>query len=237
MPNLPSALRRASTKAGPFPAALLAAAVVAGSSGAGAQQPPPADPQGPPPGYGQAPPGYGQPPPGYPPPGYGAPPPGYGYGYYPPPPGYGAPQGPKRLDYEDGDPVPPGYHVESKMRKGLAITGLALLGGFWLVSCLVAGTVQDNSSSGSEWTPLYIPVAGPFIAIGTLRSRNGGTFALVLDGIAQAGGLAMGIAGLASSQTQLVRDDVGLSSVRVSPVAAIDAEGRPAMGLGFRGAM
>src|SRR4029079_10831634 len=84
---------------------------------------PPSSPPGyPPPGY--PPPGYpppGYPPPGYPPPGY--PPPGYGY----PPPGYyGEPS--ERRAWREGDPIPPGYHVEERPRSGLIVAGSIMIG-------------------------------------------------------------------------------------------------------------
>src|SRR5688572_15787699 len=118
-----------------------------------AQPPPPPPPPGygqPPPGYGQPPPGYGQPPPGYPPPGYG-PPPGYPPGYYPPP-GYGPPAeyppvGPKRMNYEEGQPIPPGYRVETRARRGLIIAGAVTFGVTYLLSAFAASIAVDGGGS------------------------------------------------------------------------------------------
>src|SRR6476661_6396491 len=65
--------------------------------------------------------GYGTPPPTYVPP-----PPVGGYnngGYAPAPP---PPYGPKKMNYNEGDPVPPGYRVEERPRTGLVVGGAVL---------------------------------------------------------------------------------------------------------------
>ncbi len=191
----------------------------------GSVVPPPPPPPGslppPPPGFGQAPPA-GTPPPGYgqAPPGYGPPPPGYGpapYPYYGPPPPYyygGPPEalGPKEMDYVEGRPIPPGYHIERRGKRKLIIAGLAIFGGCYLASALVGGTALSDGNDGLG--PLLIPVAGPFVSIGTSRlsyaveDDRGAIVLLMLDGFAQAAGVAMTIIGLASDQTTLlVRND------------------------------
>lgn len=193
-----------------------------------AAQPPPAQP--PPPGYGQPPPpGYGQPPPGYgqPPPGYGPPPgyPPYGYGPppgYPPPYGYGPPSpesfGPTTRDYKEGEPIPPGYHIETRGSKKLIIAGLAVFGGLYLASAFAGGLfLSEGGDSADELGPLLIPIAGPFITMGTsgldLGSNNDGQLPFILllfDGLGQTAGAVLTIVGLASSDTKmLVRNDQG----------------------------
>jgi hypothetical protein len=160
------------------------------------QQPPPGfEPQAPPAQPQQQPP---PPPPGYPPPPYGQP-------YYAPPPyGYPVMMGPKEMDYSEGQPVPPGYHVENHIRKGLFIAGLATFGGVYLVSASIGSVDTGND----ELKPLFIPVAGPFIAIHTTRSSGAGTFWLVADGVVQGGAILMAVLGLALQQDVLVRNDV-----------------------------
>lgn len=215
-----------------------AAALVSAAGPASAQepaQPPPGfeqQPQQPPPGYGQAPPGYGQAPPGY-----GYPPPGYGYGVPATP-----VLGPKKMDYEEGDPIPPGYHVETKMKKGLLIGGACTFGALYVITALIAATIQSAEDAigghSEDFTPLYIPAVGPFITIGTARSQNGGTFLLAADGIAQSAGLAMAIIGIVAQDTVLIRNDVGKAGVRLSPVAlGTDARGKPTLGVGLVGSM
>jgi hypothetical protein len=143
-------------------------------------------------------------PPGYGAPSYGAP----GYGA----PGYGAPsRADERAEakerkrmvrrWEPGDPIPLGYHVVNRPRLGLAIAGGVLLGTFWTGSIIGA-----LSTHASGYLPLIAPVAGPFIAIGTTRS-DWGAILLVGDGLIQASGLAMLLAGALTSRERLVRDE------------------------------
>jgi hypothetical protein len=187
-----------------------------------------------PPGYQQQ---QTQPPPGYgPPPAYYPPPPAYGPGYSPGPGyGYGVPQapalGPKRMDYEEGDPIPAGYHVKTSIRKGWVIGGFATFGGLWLISAITAGTADSIYGGTSALAPLYIPAVGPFITIGTVNSRGVGTVLLVLDGVGQTGMLALAIAGLAAQKTELVRNDIGWNKRwTVAPILTADTAGLGIMG-------
>jgi hypothetical protein len=176
----------------------------------------------PPPGY--APPGYA--PPGYAPPqptaGYPAPPPA---GYAPPPQYATPPVGPRTIEYAEGRPVPPGYHVEEHARTGLAVGGGVTFGATWLLSAAIGAGLSEawahDSDIGNDDTawPLFIPVAGPFIGIGTMHASYGPGFILVMDGLAETGGLAMFIAGLAAKKQLLVRDDVYDAQVQLVPLA------------------
>jgi len=179
------------------------------------------------PGYGQPPPGYGQPPPGYAQPGYGQPPPGYaqpGYGpppaYYAPAPGGAAAQGPRILDYEEGDNIPAGYRTTTRVRKGLVIGGSVTLGVGYLFTIMVAGIGQlasDISSSTKDFGPLLIPVVGPFIGIATTHASTGGAFGLGFLGVVQTAGLGMLIGGIAAPKTVLIRNDVAGVKFNVIP--------------------
>src|SRR3954453_9755831 len=85
-------------------------------SGAGAQMPPPLPPSQAP----QTPPVYAPAPaPAEPPPGW-SPAPGYPPAATSP---YRAAPGPMELRYIEGRQVPPGYHPETRLRKGLVISG------------------------------------------------------------------------------------------------------------------
>jgi hypothetical protein len=163
----------------------------------------PAEP--PPPAY--PPPAY--PPPAYPPP--GAYPPGY---YPPPPPGYYPPgyypgypvEPPSELPYEEGAPIPPGYKPESRIRKGLVIAGACVFGGVYIFSVIWGSVFISAEGEGEGYEALYVPVVGPFIAMGTIEGVETSSGALLaVDGIAQVGGVAMFIAGLAAKKQVLVR--------------------------------
>ncbi len=225
-----------------FASAASLAAVLLGASSAFAQAPPPAEPApagaqpqaapyGAPPPYG-APAPYGQQPGYYPPPGY-APPPGYGA-----PPGYAQPSGtypvgPRIMNYEEGQAVPEGYRVEERARRGLIIGGAVTFGVTYILSAMV-GLVAESADrasggTGQSYIPLYIPLAGPFITIGTSDAKGGGVFVLMVDGLAQVAGAAMFIGGLAAPQKKLVRNDVALS---VKPIVTGDT-----LGLGVSGSL
>ena len=160
----------------------------------------PAQPQYPPQGYPQYPPPNQQ----YP----GAP------TMYPPPAAW-----PRYIkDWQEGQPVPYGYHPETRARKGLVITGAVLFGVLYLLSTLVA---SENSSSydGSErYTALWIPVVGPFIQMGRSTNANGDAQMFFLDGVAQTAGVTMLVLGLAFPRTILVRNDLGSISLLPAPM-------------------
>ncbi|GAC1363342.1 MAG: hypothetical protein NVSMB47_15150 [Polyangiales bacterium] len=197
-----------------LPAALLLTSVAAlgvARAQTAAPAPAPTDyapaPQPPPPQY--APPQYA------PPPQYAAPPP-----YYAQPPQY-----PPRLDYEEGDAIPPGYSVRSRIRKGLVVGGAVTFGVLYVLSVLVADTTKGFDSDNLR--SLYIPAIGPFIALSKVQGGNG---VLILDGIGQTGGLIMLIAGAAFPRHELVRNDI-LADVHVVPLL-----GSGLGGLGLAGA-
>ena len=62
---------------------------------------------------------------------------------------------------------------------------------------------------------LYIPVAGPFIAMGELDPEGPGRAALFVSGMAQSAGAAMFLAGLIAKESVYVR--VGKAEVTLAP--------------------
>ncbi len=171
---------------------------------------------------------YPQPAPGYP--AYGAPPPAYPMPYYYPP----VDMRPATLDYDPAKPIPPGYHLESHARRGFVVSGSIIFGISYLFAIVVAGqstegpSYDDGSSSNNvPFSPglLYIPVLGPWLALGTVKDYNctttSGSYSystctndasvwrtlLVIGGITQAWGAGFVILGLASRWQQLVLND------------------------------
>jgi len=190
------------------PAAPTAAAPAAAPSPAPSPAPAAATPPPPPAGY------------GYPPP------PGYGY---PPPPGYGygrAPvlRAPESVPYEGG-PVPAGFHVEERYRRGLIIGGSITLGIPWALSLLAASAADFKNQSG--W--LVVPGLGPWITMAARKKdrvcsydyqtgndtdcydevNSGVRTVLILDGLVQGAGAVMLIYGIASPKKVIVRDFMG----------------------------
>ncbi len=134
-------------------------------------------------------------------------------------------------DYEEGEPIPPGYHAETRVRSGLVVGGAVTFGVMYLLSVLVGAAISDvNRSVGNKESGefLYVPVAGPFLQM-TRTESSSGNATLAIDGIAQAAGATMLIVGITSPKTVLVRNDLG--EVRVMPMRMGDKGG----GLGLVG--
>jgi hypothetical protein len=192
---------------------------------ANAQQPPPQQPQYAQPQYAQ--PQYGQP--QYGQPQYGQP--QYAQPQYAQQPVYvmqPPQQGPKVIsDYEEGDRIPPGYHEDTRTRKGLVIAGAVTFGVFYLISAMTAAVGSDKKLDVDNQA-LWIPAVGPFIQLA--KSDTGvERFFCGLDGIVQTAGATMLIYGLASPKTVLVRNDAGLK-LRPVPIVA-----KSTMGVGLGG--
>lgn len=140
--------------------------------------------------------------------------------------------------WEPGDPVPDGYRPDTRPHSGLVKGGAATLFSLWGISA-IAGSflvvaededaedgVDGNGIDAEDYYPLFIPVVGPFVTIGTAETSRAASVALVADGIGQTAGLAMFIAGLAARQDVLVRiPTYGKGSMEV----------RPVVGKGFQG--
>ncbi len=180
--------------------------------------------------------GTGAPPPQQPPPQQGeyvAPMPNQG-----PPPGYQQPMayaGPRVInDYQVGDPIPPGYHPSTKLRGWAIGAGLGMFGAAYLPSVFVAAIASDicdtSSSCRNPAWPLWIPVVGPFVAIGTYGASSATVNVfLVIDGLLQTAGAALTIYGFAAPKTVLVRNDMG--SLQIAPTMVAGT----APGIGFSG--
>ena len=186
----------------------------------------------------QAPQPYPYPPPPYQP--YPYPPPPYGYPppYPGPPPAPTAPQPPAVVyDWDPDVPMPPGYTMVDTVNSRMLVTGITLFATGWLVSVLAAGIGssgeqdEDNDAAdgvtAGDWTPLYIPVAGPFVAIGTLDPSPSGTGLLIADALLQVGGVFGIVGGIIDRKYKLVRNAYGLS---VTPAVASHFRGVVATG-------
>jgi hypothetical protein len=139
------------------------------------------------------------------------------------------PLGPRVLDPEGGTPL--GYHPGTRIRTGLVIAGSVLFGTLWVPSAVAGSFVSEPVA--------FAPVVGPFVvaaqAAGTPGVNGALVFALVLDGVAQAGGLAMLIAGLAAREPVLLRADVKEAKAWWVPLPL--SFGNRSAGLGFRGTL
>ena len=77
-----------------------------------------------------------------------------------------APQGPRVIrNYDEGAPIPPGYHPETRARLGLVVGGAALFGVFYLFTAIGAGAaIEVQAAEGTKQTGTSdaVPPAFPF---------------------------------------------------------------------------
>lgn len=131
--------------------------------------------------------------------------------------------GPYTMDYIDGTPVPDGYVKVERVRKGLVIGGAVTWGVSWLIAATAAASIDEDIRD--DTAPLFVPLVGPFIAMGTLEPDGAGRAALFVNGITQVAGAAMFIGGLAATKTVLVRS--GKAEVNMRPgVGSLQLDGK-----------
>ncbi|MDP8999159.1 MAG: hypothetical protein M3O46_03510 [Myxococcota bacterium] len=136
-------------------------------------------------------------------------------------------------DWEEGEPIPPGYHPVQRMRRGPIIAGAVTFGVLYFLNVLVAAGGTDAANvnhSSSSLNGLYVPVIGPFITMTQTSSAIANVF-LVLDGAGQAAGAVLLLYGLTSPQTVLRRDNYGRPTLLPQPMFF----GRNGGGVGLTG--
>jgi hypothetical protein len=135
---------------------------------------------------------------------------------------------PQPSQWHFGDPVPAGYHVEDQPRSGLVIAGALVMGIPYFFSAVTALAANENNETG--W--LLLPVAGPWITMGrrsygcnpdqTNQTTAQGlqcvadvfaVMGLVFDGVMQAAGGALLLAGELATKPGLVRNEDALRIV------------------------
>jgi hypothetical protein len=133
----------------------------------------------------------------------------------PPRPEPPAPQAPGSIyGWDDDQPVPPGYRKVTTRNGPMLGAGIALFSSMYSVStasAAIGGAIDSedlDGTSSEDWAVLYIPIAGPFLAVHTLDARPSGVGVLVSDGIFQVAGLALLLAGALDSETHLLRYSV-----------------------------
>jgi hypothetical protein len=124
---------------------------------------------------------------------------------------------PEEMEYEEGQPIPPGYQRETRIRKGLVIGGAVTFGTVYLITA-VGGAIAVDAGA-DEGAFLFIPVAGPLVFLPDVDESVAASVLLVVNSIAQAGGLAMLIVGLAAQEDVLVYKG-NYAEVEVTPVVS-----------------
>ncbi|MGH7434880.1 MAG: hypothetical protein ACRENE_04330 [Polyangiaceae bacterium] len=127
--------------------------------------------------------------------------------------------------WREGDPVPPGYHVEDLPRSGLVKAGYIVTGIPYFFSVVTVLAANDSNESG--W--LLVPFAGPWLTMGrrnygcdadSMHQTTGNTLScvadifvvmgLIFDGVVQATGGALLLSGYVATKPGLVRNDATL---------------------------
>ncbi len=123
--------------------------------------------------------------------------------------------------------MPPGYDVEKSYSDAAASARTA---GMWFFAAGYAGAYAAALSLPSRLGAMYVPVLGPWIAMGELES-GGAKAGLAIDGTVQGVGIILFLGGLAGAGQQLVRSDVPVATLQVLPTV-----GRDHAGVGLLGA-
>jgi hypothetical protein len=148
---------------------------------------------------------------------------------------------PYEIPYDPDMGIPPGYKLGEKRRSSLAVGGGVTFLSLWVASCVAGGFMEDSArrssyyydeygnpypiSNGNTALPMYIPLLGPIITIGTIHSSTSGTTALFFDGLGQAGSLVMFIVGMAYPQKVLKYQFQPTAGLTLKPIAAPMKEG------------
>jgi hypothetical protein len=139
--------------------------------------------------------------------------------------------GPREIrDWDETQPIPPGYHVSTHVRTGMIVGGAVMFGALYLIDLLIWAGGQDSANSCSSYTyggsscggntfnTMWVPAVGPFLQMAQSGTSATGSVVLAVDGLAQAAGIAMFIYGIAAPRTFLVRNDLGFTTPMVVPM-------------------
>jgi len=140
--------------------------------------------------------------------------------------------GPDEIDdFDFSRPIPLGYTMVKRPRKGLLIGGGITLGVSYSYSVLLAAAGADSASYGdsygesgqNEFAAMWIPIVGPFLQVAQTESATG-KLLLAGFGAAQVTGAIMLYYGLTTKKRVLVRNDF-VGSMTVTPMAGDGATG------------
>jgi hypothetical protein len=120
---------------------------------------------------------------------------------------------PRRIEYEDGDPILPDYTLTTKPDRALVTGGLVTFVVPYSLSSIVGLAALTSNSTGNTITALLVPVAGPFITVATIQGQYQpgpppdriATYFLLIDGFTQLAGAAMFTAGMLVPEKYLER--------------------------------
>jgi len=125
---------------------------------------------------------------------------------------------PPAFAYRDGMPLPYGYRLEERPRRGLVLAGWLAAGIPYGISVMLAAGADFENESG--W--LVVPFFGPWLTLGRREYdcdgrndqrclENAVIAPLILSGIAQAAGGTLLILGYTLTKRWAVRNDLGFT--------------------------
>ncbi len=126
-------------------------------------------------------------------------------------------------DWEEGEPIPRGYHTRVRPNSRFVTAGAVTLGSLYLLSAIVGsdGVGKCKTKDCHDASLLFIPLAGPFMRMGIGRNNISSEVMLGLDGAVQLAAAAMLYAGMTSTTLVLKKDLAGRSpDVAIQPYIA-----------------
>jgi hypothetical protein len=115
--------------------------------------------------------------------------------------------------YQPGSPIPEGYHLERAENDAAATARLC---GTLFLGVGYAGAYASVVSYPTRLGALYLPVLGPWVALGHIDSTVGKTL-LATDGALQAAGAILLVGGLVVAKQQLLRDPEESLQIAIAP--------------------
>jgi hypothetical protein len=124
-------------------------------------------------------------------------------------------------DYKAGSVIPPGYVLVEKRRRWPLVLGAAVFGAGYATAVAVGHAAMAlNPQSPESWAPMLIPVAGPFVTIGTanvIQTNSGGLAAtLGIFAVVQALGAGAYVTGLMLPHKQVLVPQTPYGEVEVT---------------------
>jgi len=86
---------------------------------------------------------------------------------------------PYTMDYQPGQPIPPGYRVLSRPHRAQLTSGSIAFGISYTISVIMAASYTEASATAERYNQvpysprwLYLPLLGPWVALATARSHD-----------------------------------------------------------------
>jgi hypothetical protein len=151
----------------------------------------------------------------------------------PTPPATAASAPDEHYPWDPDTPVPSGYVLRSRPDTGLIFGGSAMVSIGWVTSIAVGllaaqseteRGIDGDGVEAKDWTPLYVPLGGPFVAVASVDSGGVGTALLVADGVLQLAGVGLILMGSLDQSHRAVRVAPVSGSLTIAPT--VSAAGR-----------